>query len=252
MKPYLAELIGTFVLVFGGVGSAVLAGDKIGVTGIAFAFGLSLLVMAYAIGPISGCHINPAVTFGLFLHRRISAGVAVGYVVAQVIGGIVGAAFVLLVAQGVPGGYNASVGGLGSNGFGLHSPGHYSLLACLIAEMILTMFLVFTVLATTDTPAATGFAGIPIGIVLAIANLIGIPITNASINPARSIGPAVFVGGWALSQVWLFIVAPLAGALLAAAAYALIRPVSLRTDQVLGERSAASKERPIVPPGRAA
>lgn len=243
MKPYLAELIGTFVLVFGGVGSAVLAGDKIGVAGIAFAFGLSLLVMAYAIGPISGCHINPAVTFGVLLHGRIKAGVAAGYVLAQIVGGIIGAAFVLLIAQGVPGGYTASVSGLGSNGFGLHSPGHYSLLACFVAEIILTMFLVFTVLATTDTLAAPGFAGIPIGIALALANLIGIPITNASINPARSIGPAIFVGGWALSQVWLFIVAPLAGALFAAAAYAAIRPSSVITNRTIDEPSSVAPHR---------
>lgn len=252
MKPYLAELIGTFVLVFGGVGSAVLAGDKIGVAGIAFAFGLSLLVMAYAIGPISGCHINPAVTFGVLLHGRIKAGVAAGYVLAQIVGGVIGAAFVLLIAQGVPGGHNASIGGLGANGFGLHSPGHYSLLACFVAEIILTMFLVFTVLATTDTLAAPGFAGIPIGIVLAIANLIGIPITNASINPARSIGPAIFVGGWALSQVWLFIIAPLVGALVAAAAYAAIRPSSVKTEWSLDERPLASKKPPSAAPGRAA
>jgi aquaporin Z len=230
MKPYLAELFGTFVLVFGGVGSAVLAGDRIGNVGIALAFGLSLLAMVYAIGPISGCHINPAVTVGLLLHRRLSGKMAAGYVVAQVVGALIATSFVLLIADGRPSGYNATIAGLGANGFGLHSPAHYSLLSALVAEIILTAFLVFTVLGATDIKAPAGFAGIAIGLVLTLIHLVDLPITNASVNPARSIGPALLVGGWALQQLWLFIVAPLVGAVLAAYAYGAVRvSVEMRT-----------------------
>jgi aquaporin Z len=236
MKPYIAELVGTFVLVFGGVGSAVLAGDKIGNVGVALAFGLALLAMAYAIGPISGCHINPAVTVGLLLRGRVRPGVAAGYVTAQVAGAILAAGLILLVAQGAPGGYLASARGLGANGFGAHSPGHYSLLSAFVAETILTSFLVLTVLGTTANSAAANFAGIPIGLVLSLIHLVGIPITNTSVNPARSIGPALFVGGWALNQLWLFILAPLAGAALAAAADAVIRPGVYRPESSLAER----------------
>jgi aquaporin Z len=249
MRAYLAELLGTFVLVFGGVGSAVLAGGKIGNVGIAFAFGLALLAMAYTIGPISGCHINPAVTLGLLLRGKIRADVAAGYVVAQIAGGILGAGLVLLVAQGVEGGYVASVGGLGANGFGMHSPSHYSLLSAFIAETILTMFLVLTVLGATDNTNAINFAGIPIGLVLTLIHLVCIPITNTSVNPARSIGPALFVGGWALSQLWLFILAPLLGAAFAAGAHAAIRPgiqgkESSLTDRMLqGRKSPATTSR---------
>jgi len=222
MTVYLAELLGTFVLVFGGVGSAVLAGSKVGNVGVALAFGLALLAMAYTIGPISGCHINPAVTFGLLLRGRIHSSIALGYVVAQVVGATLAAGLLLIVARGVDGGYVASVAGLGANGFGAHSPGHYSLLSAFIAEVILTAFLVVTVLGATSNKEAASFAGIPIGLVLTLIHLVGIPITNTSVNPARSIGPALFVGGWALSQLWMFIVAPLCGAAIAAAAHAAI------------------------------
>jgi aquaporin Z len=223
MRKYSAEFIGTFVLVFGGVGSAVLAGTKIGFVGVAFAFGLSLLAMVYTIGPISGCHVNPAVTLGVFMARKIGAKDALGYVIAQVLGAIVAAAFILLVAKGLPEGYDAALGGLGANGYGLHSPGQYSLVACFVTEIILTMFLVLTVLGSTDIKAPVGFAGLAIGLVLTLIHLVGIPVTNTSVNPARSIGPALFAGGWAVGQLWLFIVAPLAGAVVAALAYRAIR-----------------------------
>ncbi len=224
MKKYVAEVVGTFVLVFCGVGSAVLAGKEIGVLGIAFAFGLSLLAMAYAIGPISGCHINPAVTLGVLIARKISVKDTVLYWIAQIIGAIIGAALVLCIANGAPGGYSAAASGLGANGYGAHSPGQFATGACFLIELIFTGFLVLTVLGSTDVAAPVGFAGIPIGLMLFLGNLVAIPVTNASINPARSIGPAVFVGGWALQQLWLFIVAPLIGATLAAFVYAFIRP----------------------------
>jgi aquaporin Z len=228
MNRYLAELVGTFVLVVGGCGSAVLAGDKIGFLGVSFAFGLSLLAMVYAIGPISGCHINPAVTLGLLLTKKFEARDAAGYVVAQIVGAILGAAVVWLVASGVPGGYDPAVKGLAANGYAEHSPGGYGLLAALVAEVVLTFFLVVTVLGATDVKAPVGFAGIPIGLVLTLIHLVGIPVTNTSVNPARSIGPAIFVGGWALGQLWLFIVAPLIGAGLGAAVYLALRaPVPL-------------------------
>jgi len=224
MKKYVAELIGTFVLVFGGVGSAVLAGDRIGYLGVSLAFGLTLLTMAYAIGPISGCHINPAVTIGLLVTRKVVSRDAAGYIAAQITGGILAAVLLLVIANGAPGGYNASVSGFGANGYGAHSPGQYSLISAFLAETILTFFLMFTVLGTTDVKAPVGFAGIPIGLVLTLIHLVGIPITNTSVNPARSIGPALFVGGWALTQLWLFIVAPILGALIASIVYLAIGP----------------------------
>jgi aquaporin Z len=223
MNKYFAELVGTFVLVFGGVGSAVLAGSHIGFAGISAAFGLSLLAMVYTIGPISGCHVNPAVTLGVFLAKKINAKDAGAYMVAQIIGAILASGGIVLIANGAPGGYSASVSGLGADGYGLHSPGHYSMAAGFIAETVLTMFLVLTVLGATDISAPVGFAGVAIGLVLTLIHLVGIPITNTSVNPARSIGPALFVGGWALQQLWLFIVAPLVGAVVAALVYAAIR-----------------------------
>lgn len=230
LRKYFAEFIGTAVLVIGGVGSAVLAanvaldGDvpPIGLLGVALAFGLSLLVMAYAIGSISGCHINPAVTVGLGLLKRISWKDAGFYIVAQVLGAIVGAAILLLIAKGQENGYDAAAMGFGTNGFGDRSPNKYSTLACFVIEVVMTFFLVFTVLAVTSKRAPTGFAGIPIGFVLALIHLVSIPVTNTSVNPARSIGPAMFVGGDAISQLWLFILAPLVGAAIAAGAYALV------------------------------
>jgi len=215
--------VGTFVLVFGGCGSAVLAGDKIGFLGVSLAFGLTLLTMVYAIGPISGCHINPAVTVGLMLSGKFDRRLAPGYFIGQILGGIVAAAVVLLIAKGLPTGYDPASTGLAANGYGEHSPGGYALGASFLAEVVLTGLLILTVLGATDTRAPVGFAGIPIGLMLTLIHLIGIPVTNTSVNPARSIGPAVFVGGWALSQLWLFIVAPLIGAALASFVYRGIR-----------------------------
>jgi aquaporin Z len=230
MKKYAAELVGTFVLVFGGVGSAVLAGSHIGFVGVAFAFGLSLLAMVYTIGPISGCHINPAVTLGVLLAKKIGVKDAVGYWVAQVVGAVIASACILFIANGAAAGYNVAIEGLGANGYGAHSPGQFSMAAAFVAEVILTMFLVLTVLGSTDIKAPVGFAGVAIGLVLTLIHLVGIPITNTSVNPARSIGPALFVGGWALQQLWLFILAPLIGAAIAAAVYAAIRiPAELIT-----------------------
>src|SRR5229473_4913650 len=223
MKKYAAELIGTFVLVFGGCGAAVLAGSHIGFTGVALAFGFSLLVLVYVIGPISGCHINPAVTFGLVLSGKFEAKDVPGYVIAQIAGAIVGAGVLLVVAGGTSAGYDPSTAGFAANGYGAHSPGGYNLTAAFVAEVVLTFFLVFTVLGSTDIKAPVGFAGIPIGIVLVLIHLVGIPVTNTSVNPARSIGPALFVGGWALGQLWLFVIAPLIGAVLASGCYEFVR-----------------------------
>ena len=220
---YAAELFGTFVLVFAGVGTAVLAGGQVGNVGVAFAFGLALLAMAYTMGPVSGCHINPAVTLGMLAAKRMSAKEAVGYWVAQAIGATIAAGVVLFIAEGAPGGSIASLAGA-ANGYGMqHSPGHYSMAASFVAEMFLTMLLVITVLGVTDDRAPKGFAGIPIGLILTTIIIAGIPVTNGSFNPARSIGPAIWVGGWAMNQLWLFIVAPMTGGLLAARVYLGIR-----------------------------
>jgi aquaporin Z len=219
---YAAELFGTFVLVFAGLGTAVLAGSQVGNVGVAFAFGLSLLAMAYTMGPVSGCHINPAVTLGMLAARRISAKDAVGYWIAQAIGATIASGVVLFIVEGAPGGSLASLAGA-ANGYGAHSPGQYSMAACFVAEMFLTMLLVITVLGATDDRAPAGFAGIPIGLILTTIILAGIPVTNGSFNPARSIGPAIWVGGWALEQLWLFIIAPMIGGLLAARVYVSIR-----------------------------
>lgn len=225
MKKYAAELIGTFVLVFGGCGAAVLAGSHIGFAGVAFAFGFSLLVMAYAIGPISGCHINPAVTFGLLLSGKFEAKHVPGYVIAQILGAIIACGVLLVIAGGTSAGYDPTVAAnhFAANGYGAYSPGGYNMTAAFVVEVVLTFFLVFTVLGSTDIKAPVGFAGIPIGIVLVLIHLVGIPVTNTSVNPARSIGPAMFVGGWALSQLWLFIVAPLIGAAIASILYQAVR-----------------------------
>jgi len=219
---YAAELFGTFVLVFAGLGTAVIAGGKVGNVGVAFAFGLALLAMAYSVGPISGCHINPAVTLGMLVSGRLSAKDAVGYWVAQCAGAIIASGIILFIAMGAPGGGIASLAGA-ANGFGDHSPTNYSMAASFVAEMFLTMLLVFTVLSATDDRAPAGFAGIPIGLILTTIILAGIPVTNGSFNPARSVGPAVFVRGWALEQLWLFIVAPMIGGVLAAGVYKTIR-----------------------------
>jgi len=175
--------------------------------------------MVYVIGPIWGCHVNPAVTIGLVLTKKFSARHATGYIVAQILGAILAAGVVLLIAKGAPAGYDPSFGRLGANGYLEHSPGGYGLLAAFVVEVVLTAFLVLTVLGSTDVHAPVGFAGIAIGLVLTLIHLVGIPATNTSVNPARSIGPALFVGGWAIDQLWLFIVAPVIGAVVAAAVY---------------------------------
>src|SRR5688572_23526234 len=243
MNRYLAELVGTFVLVFASCGSAVLAGDRIGYLGVSLAFGFSLLAMVYAIGPVSGCHINPAVTLGIVLTGKMEPRYAGGYVVAQVVGALAASAVLLLIAQGAPGGYDPAAAGFAANGYAEHSPGGYSVTSAFVIEVVLTFFLVFTVLGVTDIKAPVGFAGIAIGLVLTLIHLVGIPVTNTSVNPARSIGPAVFVGGWALSQLWVFIVAPLIGAALAAAVYMTThRPAEVisvkEAEQALGSEQA--------------
>jgi len=220
-KRAVAELIGTFWLVFGGCGSAVLAAAfpsvGIGLLGVSFAFGLTVLTMAYAIGHVSGCHLNPAVSVGLWVAKRFPSSDLPAYVGAQIAGGILGAAVLYVIASGRAG--FGLAGGFASNGYELHSPGGYSLIACLVAEVVLTMMFLFIILGATDRRAPQGFAPIAIGLGLTLIHLIGIPVTNLSVNPARSTGPAVFVGGWALEQLWLFWLAPIAGAAIAGFAY---------------------------------
>lgn len=223
-KRCTAEFIGTFWLVFGGCGSAVLAAAfpdvGIGLLGVSFAFGLTVLTMAYAIGHISGCHLNPAVSLGLVTGGRFSATEILPYVIAQVAGGIAGAGVLYVIASGKAG-FSLS-GGLASNGYAEHSPGQYSLVAGLVAEFVLTFMFLLIILGSTDKRAPAGFAPIAIGLGLTLIHLIGIPVTNLSVNPARSTGPAVFVGGWALAQLWLFWVAPLAGAAVAGLVYKFV------------------------------
>jgi aquaporin Z len=219
-KRAAAEFLGTFWLVFGGCGSAVLSAAfpnlGIGFAGVALAFGLTVLTMAYAIGHISGCHLNPAVSVGLLLAKRFPMKDLPAYVVAQVMGGIAGAGVLFLIASGKPG---FEMGGFASNGFAENSPGGYSMEACLVAEIVLTFMYLMIILGATDRRAPQGFAPIAIGLGLTLIHLIGIPVTNLSVNPARSTGPAVLVGGWAIQQLWLFWVAPIAGAALAGLAY---------------------------------
>jgi aquaporin Z len=217
----LAEGLGTFWLVLGGCGSAVLAaafpGVGIGLLGVSLAFGLTVVTGAYAFGPISGGHFNPAVTVGLWAGGRFPASNIVPYVVAQVVGGIAGAAVLYVIASG-----NADfslAGGMASNGYAEHSPGKYSMLAALVAELVMTFMFLMVILGTTHKRAPAGFAGLAIGLALTLIHLISIPVTNTSVNPARSLGPALFVGGWALQQLWLFWLAPLVGAALAGLAY---------------------------------
>ena len=221
-KRVTAEFLGTFWLVFGGCGSAVLAAAfpqlGIGFYGVAFAFGLTVLTMAYAIGHISGCHLNPAVSFGLVAGKRFPAAELLPYIIAQVIGGIAGAGVLFVIASGKAG-FDLS-GGFASNGYAAHSPGGYSLVACFVAEVVLTFFFLLIIMGATDKRAPSGFAPIAIGLGLTLIHLIGIPVTNLSVNPARSTGPALFVGGWALAQLWLFWVAPIIGGTLGAALYA--------------------------------
>ena len=215
MKKYLAEMLGTFVLVFIGCGSAVIAGGNVGFLGIAFAFGIAVLAMVYAIGPISGCHINPAITVAMLFAGKISGKDAGGYIIFQIIGAIVGAGVLYLVAQGLPG-YDIAINGLGQNGYGSGSPNGYGLSAAFIAEVVLTAVFLFVIFGAIHKDTPVKFAGIAIGLALTMIHIVGIPITGTSVNPARSIGPALFVGGEALSQLWLFIVAPILGGIVGA------------------------------------
>ena len=220
-KRAVAEFLGTFWLVFGGCGSAVLAAAfpalGIGFLGVALAFGLTVLTMAFAIGHVSGCHLNPAVSVGLVAGKRFPASELLPYVFAQVVGAIAAAGCLFVIARGKAG-FDLA-GGFASNGYGVHSPGQYSLVACFVAEAVLTMFFLLVILGATDKRAPQGFAPVAIGLCLTLIHLISIPVTNTSVNPARSTGPAIFVGGWALSQLWLFWVAPIVGAAIGGIVY---------------------------------
>jgi len=219
MKKYLAEFIGTFWLVFGGCGSALLAaafpGVGIGLVGVSFAFGLTVLTIAYSLGHISGAHLNPAVTVGLWVAGRVNTNDVLPYVVAQILGAITAACFLYLIVTG----NGSSIGSFAANGYGEHSPGNYNLIAAFITELVMTFMFLLIILGATDEKAPKGFAGIAIGLSLTLIHLVSIPVTNTSVNPARSISQALFAGGWALAQVWLFIVVPLIGAVLAGMVY---------------------------------
>jgi aquaporin Z len=224
MKQYGAEFLGTFWLVLGGCGSAVLAAAfpqvGIGLLGVSLAFGLTVLTMAFAIGHISGCHLNPAVSIGLWAGGRFPAAKLAPYITAQVLGAVAAGGVLYVIASGAPGFDLAK--GFASNGYGAHSPGGYSLLAALVAEVVMTGFFLIVILGATDKRAPAGFAPIAIGLALTLIHLISIPVTNTSVNPARSTGVALFVGDWALAQLWLFWLAPILGAVMGAAAYRLI------------------------------
>lgn len=224
MKPYGAEFFGTFWLVLGGCGSAVLAAAfpdvGIGLLGVSLAFGLTVLTMAFAIGHISGCHLNPAVSIGLWAGGRFPAGKLIPYIVAQVLGAIAAGGVLYVIASGATG-FNVG-GGFASNGYAEHSPGGYSMVAALVTEVVMTMFFLIIILGATDKRAPAGFAPLAIGLGLTLIHLVSIPVTNTSVNPARSTGVAIFVGGWALQQLWLFWVAPIVGAVLGAVSYKFI------------------------------
>lgn len=226
MKKLVAEFIGTLWLVLGGCGSAVLAAAYpelgIGFVGVAIAFGLTVVTMAYAIGHISGCHLNPAVSIGLWIGDRFDKKELLPYIVAQVMGGIAGAGILYIIATGKAG---FEIGGFAANGYGEHSPGGYSLFAALVTEIVMTFMFLIIILGATHSKAAKGFAGLAIGLGLTLIHLISIPVTNTSVNPARSISQALFAQGWAIEQLWLFIVAPIVGAILAGFVYKMISPV---------------------------
>ena len=213
-RKYAAELVGTFVLVFMGCGSATLAGRYIGYVGISFAFGLSVLAMVYAIGGISGCHINPAISLSMFASGKMKAKDTAAYVVVQCIGAVAAAVLLYAIAAGNPG-YSLAANGLGQNGYGALSPGGFSMVSGFVAEVVLTFIFLLVIYGSTSERAPKGFAGISIGLSLVLIHLVGIPITGTSVNPARSLGPAVIVGGSALSQLWMFWVAPIIGGLIA-------------------------------------
>ena len=225
MQKLVAEGIGTFWLTFGGCGAAIFAAAYpqlgIGFLGVAFAFGLTVLTMAYTIGPISGCHLNPAVTVGLAAGGRFPKADIVPYIIAQVIGAIVAAVALYIIASGKPG---FEAGGFAANGYGAHSPGHYGLFSCFIAEVVLTMMFLFVIMGSTHSKAPVGFAPIAIGLCLTLIHLISIPITNTSVNPARSTGPAMFAGAWAIGQLWMFWVAPLIGGALGGVIFRALSP----------------------------
>ncbi len=233
-KKYAAEAIGTFWLTFGGCGSAVIAAGfpqvGIGLLGVSLAFGLTVVTMAYSIGHISGCHLNPAVTVGLAAGGRFPSGQILPYIIAQVIGAIVGGGALYLIASGAAGFDVAK--GFASNGYGEHSPGQYSLVACLITEIVLTAMFLFIIMGATHGKAPAGFAPLAIGLGLTLIHLISIPVTNTSVNPARSTGVAVFVGGWAVAQLWLFWVAPLIGGAIGGAVYRWLS--SEPSEQIVG------------------
>lgn len=224
-KRCMAECVGTFWLVLGGCGSAVLAAAfpqvGIGLLGVSFAFGLTVLTMAYSIGHISGCHLNPAVSVGLVVGKRFPAGELVPYIIAQVVGAIIAAGVLYLIASGQAG-FDLAKSGLASNGYGDHSPGKYTMVAGLIIEVVMTAMFLFIIMGATDKRAPAGFAPIAIGLGLTLIHLISIPVTNTSVNPARSTGPAIFVGDWALGQLWLFWVAPIVGAAIGAIVYNIV------------------------------
>ncbi|WP_109300682.1 aquaporin Z [Aquimarina sp. AU474] len=223
MKKLISEFIGTLWLVLGGCGSAVLAAGYpelgIGFVGVALAFGLTVVTMAYAIGHISGCHLNPAVSIGLWIGGRFDKKELIPYIIAQVLGGIAGAGILYLIASGKSG---FEIGGFAANGFGEHSPGGYSMLSALITEIVMTFMFLIIILGATHSKAPKGFAGLAIGLGLTLIHLISIPVTNTSVNPARSTSQAIFVGDWALGQLWLFWVAPIVGAILAGIVYKYI------------------------------
>jgi aquaporin Z len=229
-RRLIAEFLGTFILVLGGCGSAVLAANfkpqtnlGIGLVGVALAFGLTVLVGIYALGATSGAHFNPAVTLGLWFHRRIETIAVLPYIVVQVIGAIAAAGVLAVIANGQPG-FDLKESGFAANGYGAHSPGLYKSGACFLAEVVLTAIFVLVILGATAKSAPAPFAGLAIGLTLTLIHLISIPVTNTSVNPARSTGPALFVGGWALSQLWMFWVAPLLGAVVGAGIYWLVNP----------------------------
>ncbi|MEZ8378551.1 aquaporin Z [Vibrio splendidus] len=226
MNKYIAEMFGTFWLVLGGCGSAVLAAAfpdvGIGLLGVSLAFGLTVLTMAFAIGHISGCHLNPAVTIGLWSGGRFDGKDVAPYIIAQVIGGIIAGGVLFVIASGQAG-FDVVSSGFASNGYGEHSPGGYSLTAALVCEVVMTMMFLFVIMGATDSKAPAGFAPIAIGLCLTLIHLISIPVTNTSVNPARSTGVAVFVGDWAVSQLWLFWIAPIIGAVIGAAIYKAVR-----------------------------
>ncbi len=225
MKKLLAEFIGTFWLVLGGCGSAVLAAAYpdlgIGFVGVSIAFGLTVLTMAYAIGHVSGCHLNPAVSLGLWTGGRFGTQDLLSYILAQVLGAIAGAGVLYLIASGKPG---FELGGFAANGYGAHSPGGYSMLAALVTEIVMTFMFLIIILGTTHSKAPQGFAGLAIGLGLTLIHLISIPVTNTSVNPARSTSQAIFAGDWALEQLWLFWLAPIVGAALAGIVYQFMSP----------------------------